>query len=518
MLQGIGQPFAPASQSYPTVPAPTNGLALITRALPTLLLVAWLSGFAAVLFFWLSRVRRMAAATRGAVPMQSGREFDTLRCLERQAGLANPVGLIISKSALEPGILGIFRQILVVPSGISDRLTLAQLEAILAHELCHVLRRDNLAAALHMLVEALFWFHPLVWWLGARLVDERERACDEDVLRRGSDPQVYAESILKVCEFYLESPLFCAAGVTGSNLKKRIEVIMLHRTPVNLSFGRKLVLSSVGFIAVAVPFVFGLLHATQTRAQSQPLDKGETAAVFESVSIHEDKTASGMFGFGWFSSETFTANGATLQQLIREAYGVEDDQILGGPDWVRTGRYDIKAKMAGGVADELRKLNTDEGEFAYLHTLQPLLADRFKLALHHETRQVPAYVLVVAENGPKLQEAKPGDTYPNGMKDLDGHGHGDIMRFGRGLLTGQGISIRQLVKGLSKQHLDRLVVDNTGLKGKYDFTLQWTPDVSGSAGPSLFQALEEQLGLKLEPRESPVEVLVIDNIEKPSEN
>lgn len=81
------------------------------------------------------------------------------------------------------------------------KLTDAQLESVIAHELCHVRRHDNLAAALHMLVEAVFWFHPLVWWIGARLVDERERACDEEVVRLGSDPQIYAESILKVCEF-----------------------------------------------------------------------------------------------------------------------------------------------------------------------------------------------------------------------------------------------------------------------------------------------------------------------------
>ena len=74
-----------------------------------------------------------------------------------------------------------------------------------------------------MVVQAIFWFHPLVWWIGARLVDERERACDEDVIRLGSEPEVYAESILKTCEFYVESPLACVAGVTGSDLKKRIE-------------------------------------------------------------------------------------------------------------------------------------------------------------------------------------------------------------------------------------------------------------------------------------------------------
>ena len=112
-----------------------------------------------------------------------------------------------------------------------------------------------------MPIEALFWFHPLVWWIGARLIDERERACDEEVVRLGTDPQIYAESILKICEFYLESPLFCAAsGVTGSNLKKRIETIMLHRTPLNLNLRKKLLLMAAAALALATPVIFGILN------------------------------------------------------------------------------------------------------------------------------------------------------------------------------------------------------------------------------------------------------------------
>lgn len=138
-----------------------------------------------------------------------------------------PLGIgvpaLSSASIIEPGIFGVFRPVLLLPEGIGDRLAPAELQAILAHELCHLRRRDNLAALMHMVVEAVFWFHPLVWWLGARLMDERERACDEEVLRRGSEAEAYAEGILKVCELYLQSPLKCVAGVTGANLRKRIE-------------------------------------------------------------------------------------------------------------------------------------------------------------------------------------------------------------------------------------------------------------------------------------------------------
>src|SRR5262249_3347860 len=158
---------------------------------------------------------------------------------------------------------------LLWPAGISDRLADAQLEAIVAHEVCHVRRRDNLAAAIHMAVEALFWFHPLVWWLGARLVDERENACDEPVLLIGGEPPAYAESILKTCQFYLESPLVCMSGVTGSDLKRRIERIMTQRLGRRLDWRRKALLASAGIAAVAGPIGFGVFTAPAIRAQSQ---------------------------------------------------------------------------------------------------------------------------------------------------------------------------------------------------------------------------------------------------------
>jgi TonB family protein len=154
------------------------------------------------------------------------------------------------------------------PEGISQHLDEAQLHAILAHEVQHVRCRDNLTSVIHMIVEAVFWFHPLVWWLGARMVEERERACDEDVLELGSERRVYAEGILKVCEFCLASPLACMAGVAGGNLKKRMVSIMTERTLRKLDLGRKFLLGAAVLAAVVGPIVFGVLHATPSRAQS----------------------------------------------------------------------------------------------------------------------------------------------------------------------------------------------------------------------------------------------------------
>src|SRR5206468_6567516 len=131
-----------------------------------------------------------------------------------------------SPGLLEPGIVGVFHPVLLLPAGIAQRLTAQQLDAVFAHELCHVRRRDNLSSAIHMIAEALFWFHPLVWWIGARLVEERERACDEAVLRQGNDPHHYAEAILQVCRSYVEWPMPLVSGVTGSNIAARLKTIV----------------------------------------------------------------------------------------------------------------------------------------------------------------------------------------------------------------------------------------------------------------------------------------------------
>lgn len=207
-------------------PAPVPATPGVLGGVPEILFALWLCGFAANIAAWWRRWRRMRA-----------------------------------EPAMVLGVFGVFRPVLRLPDGIADRLTPQQLEAVVAHELCHMRRRDNLAAAIHMLVEALFWFHPLVWWIEARLVEERERACDEEVLRRGGDPQDYAEAIVKVARFYLESPLVCVAGVTGANLKRRVERIMLNRTTRKLSLGRRLLLTAAGVSALAGPVTIGALNA-----------------------------------------------------------------------------------------------------------------------------------------------------------------------------------------------------------------------------------------------------------------
>lgn len=211
----LSAPIAPVTDQWQLLePRRVNGpepWLLQYETLVLLLALAWLLGGLVVASRWLVRWRTVRRTLRGASPAAF-------------AGFPAPVRVTTEPS--EPGIVGIFRPVLLLPAGLEDRLTPEQLRAVLAHESCHLRRRDNLTAALHMLVEVLFWFHPLVWWIGARLIDERERACDEAVVQEGHAPQSYSEAILRVCEHYIVSRLPCVSGVSGSDLRKRVASIV----------------------------------------------------------------------------------------------------------------------------------------------------------------------------------------------------------------------------------------------------------------------------------------------------
>lgn len=225
-----------------------------------------------------------------------------------------------------------------------------------------------------------------------------------------------------------------------------------------------------------------------------------------------------------FTADSFTAEHFSLQMLIKSAYGVDDNQITGAPKWSNSQRFGIEAKMDSDTTATLSKLSGDQLQLAHRQMLQALLADRFKLTLHTETKDLPVFALVIAKGGPKIHEAKSGDASANGAKNAAGEATGPhMMRFGGGRIEAQGVPINSLANGLSQQ-LGRKVLDKTGLKGNYDYTLEWTPDqvhtegTEDSSGPSIFTAIQEQLGLKLESRTAPVDILVIDHVEMPSPN
>lgn len=442
--------------------------------------VIWVIGAAFVLGRWLRQWLRLRASMRSGKPLSP----------------ELPVPVVLTRSAIEPGIFGVMRPVLLLPEGLTTTLTPAQLNGIIAHELCHVRARDNLLAMLHMLVEAIFWFHPLVWWIGAKLIEERERACDESVIAQGNSADDYAAGILGVCRFYLESPLPCTAGITGSELKKRIHEIMTGRLSARLTLRRKALLAVTGCAVCAVPLAIGVL-----RAQT---------LTFEVASIKpSDPDARGV-RLQILPGGGFKGDNVPLRELIQFAYEVQPFQIEGGPKWLNSEGYDILAKAP--------KSDLTEADVEQLRQrVRALLAERFQLAVRQEKKEVPVYALVVAKNGPKLKQSE--NTAP---------GSRQMMRGRPGDLTAEGIEIRGLATFLSRS-LERPVIDKTGLTGKYDFSLQWTPERRGPdamenapapdpMGASIFTAIQEQLGLKLESQKGMADVVVIERAEEPTEN
>lgn len=610
IVEQVNEPFvAEVPPGAAATPRASKSAIGVVRALVAL----WAIGCGALVISWWVRWRRMQVAVREASPVPLG------------------IGVPALSSALfvEPGVFGVFRPVLLLPDGIGDRLAPAELQAILDHELCHVRRRDNLATLMHMVIEAVFWFHPLVWWLGARLMDERERACDEEVIRMGSEAEAYAEGILKVCELYLQSPLKCVAGVTGTNLKKRIEAIVANRPVLSLNLPKKAGLILAGILALAIPVILGITNAPELRAQAQSAPKqditgtwqgklqvpqapnGEFRVVFkilkadagtlkatlyfidrpspglpasavaiqgsnvqitipgiggayegkldaDAITLTGKWTAGGMpvplilahvkDAAAWeipkplppprmmaadadpvfevatikpsdpsrrrlysISGPEVSAVGATVNDLIVFAYGVHARQISGAPAWVESDKFDIRGKPEGGG---------QPNPVQFKRMLQKLLADRFQLAFHHDQRQLVAYALTVGKNGPKLTTSEAPSPIPN------------LVPRGPGDLPARNATMEEFA-GVMQAHLDRPVFDQTGLRGRFDFRLQWTPDETtrfttpGGPGappegaetlPDLWTAIQQQLGLKLESVKAQIDVLVIDKLEKPSEN
>jgi uncharacterized protein (TIGR03435 family) len=205
-------------------------------------------------------------------------------------------------------------------------------------------------------------------------------------------------------------------------------------------------------------------------------------------------------------SGRFRVYAATLKSLIKLAWRVRDVQVLGGPGWVETTQYYVSAQAGQSVPDVQCEV-----------MLQTLLTDRFKLSLRRDSRELPVYALVVDRGGPKFHESEASVRV-----NLSGS---------RGKLNAQKIGMGNLARFLSGE-MDLPVLDRTGLTGRYSFTLEWTPegqpgpdgvaaqaaDSLNFSGPSIFTAVKEQLGLKLETQKAPVDVFVIDHVEKPSEN
>ena len=570
-VEQITEPFPDVVSIVPAASDRAVAANWIPLAIPGI----WALGFGAIALMRFRAWRRIRTAVRAS----------------KSVDVRASIQVRHSPELLEPGVVGVLRPVLLLPAGILQRLTPRQLEAVLTHELCHVRRRDNLTAALHMFVEAVFWFHPLVWWIGARLVEERERACDEEVLRLGNEPTVYAEGILNVCKHYQESPLTCVSGVTGSDLKKRIEDIMGNRVAHRLSLGRALLLIIAAVTMLAGPIAVGVVQATAVRLQStslisavrtvvresaQPIEAAQPLAVpaplpqppqssretFDVISIRPAEPgvapvggarggggggargggpagATPCGGGGQITPGRITLRNTSVFRIITLAYGKncraanEIGLIAGLPDWVATQAFDIQATLPeGSPTYTIQQLQN--GEAPKLQAmLQNMLVDRFNLALHRGTKEAALYNLVFVRAGKiKLSEDQtppPPPTPPTGPPDptappppfpRGGFRLGVDPPGGKVMIQASSVPISTIINIFQGQEA-HFVIDKTGMKGLYDI-----PDVTLDIGPfdvsptavSVWPEIMQQLGLKLESARGPLETLLIDRLEKPSEN
>ena len=513
--------------------------------LPTALAAVWVSGSLIVLLAWCLRWQQVAASARIAAPVEDGRELAILRRLQKLP--KQPVRMRIrrSRQLMEPGIFGILRPVLLWPEQLSEQLDDAQIEAILTHEIMHVCRRDNLTAMVHMLVEAVFWFHPLVWWIEGRLKEERERACDEAAVKLIGRPDVYAESLLKACRFCLESPLTCVSGITGAGLNRRIHSIMTLRSDP-LSRSKRFMICALGLIAVLGPFSLGIMRGAAVH--SQILLKTGPRPAFEVATIKpskpdEDKNVMMGTRDGYYSAKHMS-----FRELVKLAYQLNlDDQLVGASGWMDREYFDIEAKAGDSEIESMRRLGAAWAMEQFRLILQSFLEDRFRLKVSTRVQDLPAYALVVARGGPKLKEvavppafaaAAPPPPPPPPAPSANGPAPAlvqppspGIRRTGPNQVTVTASRMSWFADWLLHQGEvgNRVVVDKTGLQGNYDFELngiQLGPGAISEATPappddstiSIFTALQEQLGLKLIPAKAPVEVLVIDHAEQASAN
>ena len=258
------------------------------------------------------------------------------------------------------------------------------------------------------------------------------------------------------------------------------------------------------------PLALLLLLATAATAQTTPSQttQATTPSTFDVASIHLHTPVPHEGNHIWSSSRdgNFRTMNLTLKALIQYAFDMPESRIFDAPAWTASQPFDIDAKSDDTLNQRLHDLPSDQAKPIKLAMIQSLLADRFGLKTHREQRVLPVYELIVAKAGPKLTPAKSGL----------------LINHGRNYFNGQGITMPLLAQELARD-AGRVIIDKTGIPGRFDIDLHWQPDdappnSNDATYPPFFTAIQEQLGLRLQPAKGPVEVLVIDAVSEPSAN
>jgi beta-lactamase regulating signal transducer with metallopeptidase domain len=359
--------FSQAVELTAPVVSPTDSLIVLGRAplstWTTIFAAAWAIGAGVVAFRWWQGWR-LADSMARAARLVPGSSPDTR----------------VTDAGIEPAVARVFRPVVLLPAALLGRLSPAQLEAVVAHERQHIARHDNLWAHLQRCVETLFWFHPLVWWIGRQLVEERERACDEAVLERGHDAHDYAEGILAVCRHCHElTQLRTASSALSGDLTRRIRGIVCRAVPRSPGFCKTVALN-VGALAMAVTPLFAGALDEAARRREQLLND---TRLFQSARIHVSVASGAARERSELRAEpsALLIRNTSLRELVALAYGVSAANVEGGGDWLDAPRYDIRAEIGDA------RISPEDFEPAALRpAVNELLASRFDLQVHVNQR------------------------------------------------------------------------------------------------------------------------------------
>jgi beta-lactamase regulating signal transducer with metallopeptidase domain len=255
VVQSAAEPHAreahtSGAASLETTPARGGSLSSVITCL-------WLAGCAVLALVWLRKSYGLSVALNKGREVNSGREAEALQRVRSLFKMSREVRLMVTPAVSEPGVWGVWRPVIMLPDGVTDRLNDAELETIFMHELSHIERWDNLAGNFQRALCCLFWFHPLIWVIDRRLLAEREQACDDTVVRRGGASAVYANGIAKVCRYCLGWEVAGLSKVTGSDLKKRVERIISNHAGKKMSASQAAILTVLSVSALTLSLAAG---------------------------------------------------------------------------------------------------------------------------------------------------------------------------------------------------------------------------------------------------------------------
>lgn len=514
-LRGVAEVSATTGRVATRAAGVTPSVLRISRS--TLLLLGWAIGVVAFIFPVVVGLWQISLLRRSGLPWRGGQAV--VDSLALGVGIRRRIEVLLHEKTPGPMMCGVANPAIVLPRD-AETWNSEDLNRAIVHELEHVRRSDSASRCLARALCAVYWFHPLVWIAWRKLVLEAERACDDAVLAR-SEATAYADQLVDLAKrmsVAQESPLLAMAN--RADLATRVRAVLNGRQ----RRGRAGKFSLVLACAAAVLLVLWLSPVTLVASPQQ------AQQTFEVASVKQNVSTSTSMRFPVPANGRFAVENIPLKVLILFAYGAgaQGGDISGAPGWISSERYDVTAKAA--------KPDVTHDDYALM--LRALLVDRFRLSAHSEERELGGYTLAIDKAGSKLVAASAPCAEPGAPRDPRNPNVVTCGTFftGPASLDARKMSAPQFASTLSMV-LAAPVIDKTGATGVYDIHLEFNPEGTNLNGrgvraldttadannpdsdkPSIFTALQKQLGLRLEAAKVPTKVLVIDHIERLTEN